>query len=155
MGYAKKIKMVEVGPRDGLQNEPGTVTTAAKIELIDRLGAAGVTAIEVGSFVSPKRVPQMADTSEVVAGISRLDGVRYTALTPNMQGFEAAMTAGVNEVAVFAAATEAFSQKNINKTAPQVKIFAVSGRYKADFTSQNKRRNDFFAVSGHYKRDFS
>ena len=70
MGYAKKIKMVEVGPRDGLQNEPGTVTTAAKIELIDRLGAAGVTAIEVGSFVSPKRVPQMADTSEVVAGIS-------------------------------------------------------------------------------------
>ena len=114
MGYAKKIKMVEVGPRDGLQNEPGTVTTAAKIELIDRLGAAGVTAIEVGSFVSPKRVPQMADTSEVVAGISRLDGVRYAALTPNMQGFEAAMTAGVNEVAVFAAATEAFSQKNIN-----------------------------------------
>ena len=114
MGYAKKIKMVEVGPRDGLQNEPGTVTTAAKIELIDRLGAAGVTAIEVGSFVSPKRVPQMADTSEVVAGISRLDGVRYAALTPNMQGFEAAMTAGVNEVVVFAAATEAFSQKNIN-----------------------------------------
>ena len=114
MGYAKKIKMVEVGPRDGLQNEPGTVTTAAKIELIDRLGAAGVTAIEVGSFVSPKRVPQMADTSEVVAGIFRLDGVRYAALTPNMQGFEAAMTAGVNEVAVFAAATEAFSQKNIN-----------------------------------------
>ena len=114
MGYAKKIKMVEVGPRDGLQNELGTVTTAAKIELIDRLGAAGVTAIEVGSFVSPKRVPQMADTSEVVAGISRLDGVRYAALTPNMQGFEAAMTAGVNEVVVFAAATEAFSQKNIN-----------------------------------------
>jgi hydroxymethylglutaryl-CoA lyase len=114
MGLPAKVKMVEVGPRDGLQNEPGTVSTAAKVELIDRLGAAGVTAIEVGSFVSPKRVPQMADTADVVAGISRLDGVRYAALTPNMQGFEAAMTAGVNEVAVFAAATEAFSQKNLN-----------------------------------------
>lgn len=114
MGYPATVKMVEVGPRDGLQNEPGTVSTAAKVELIDRLGAAGVTAIEVGSFVSPKRVPQMADTADVVTGISRLDGVRYAALTPNMQGFEAAMAAGVNEVAVFAAATEAFSQKNLN-----------------------------------------
>ncbi len=114
MGYPATVKMVEVGPRDGLQNEPGAVSTAAKVELIDRLGAAGVTAIEVGSFVSPKRVPQMADTADVVAGISRLDGVRYAALTPNMQGFEAAMAAGVNEVAVFAAATEAFSQKNLN-----------------------------------------
>ncbi|MDA1089103.1 MAG: hydroxymethylglutaryl-CoA lyase [Proteobacteria bacterium] len=111
---AAKVKMVEVGPRDGLQNEPRTVSTKAKIELIDRLGAAGLTAIEVGSFVSPKRVPQMADTAEVVAGISRRNGVRYAALTPNMQGFEAALAAGVNEIAVFAAATEAFSQKNLN-----------------------------------------
>ena len=127
--------MVEVGPRDGLQNEPGTVTTAAKIELIDRLGAAGVTAIEVGSFVSPKRVPQMADTSEVVAGISRLDGVRYAALTPNMQGFEAAMTAGVNEVAVFAAATEAFSQKNINSCKKFTKNLAeILNQTWKDFT---------------------
>ena len=114
MGLTEKVKMVEVGPRDGLQNEPGAVSTAAKVELIDRLGAAGLTLIEVGSFVSPKRVPQMADTADVVAGISRLEGVRYAALTPNLQGYEAAMAAGVNEVAVFAAATEAFSKKNIN-----------------------------------------
>jgi len=116
MGFPGKIQMLEVGPRDGLQNEAGTVSTKTKIELIDRLGAAGMTVIEAGSFVSPKRVPQMADSAEVLAGISRLDGVRYTALTPNMQGFEAAMAAGVNEVAVFAAATEAFSQKNLNCT---------------------------------------
>lgn len=114
MGFPAKVKMVEVGPRDGLQNEPGAVSTAAKVELIDRLGAAGLTVIEVGSFVSPKRVPRMADTADVVAGMNRLEGVRYAALTPNMQGFEAAMAAGVDEVAVFAAATEAFSQKNLN-----------------------------------------
>ncbi len=114
MGLPEKVKMVEVGPRDGLQNEPGAVSTAVKIELIDRLGAAGMTVIEVGSFVSPKRVPQMADTLDVIAGVSRLQGVRYAALIPNMQGLEAAMAAGVDEVAVFAAASEAFSQKNLN-----------------------------------------
>jgi hydroxymethylglutaryl-CoA lyase len=108
--------MVEVGPRDGLQNEPGSVTSAVKIQLIGRLADAGLTAIEIGSFVSPKRVPQMADTAAVAAGIKRRDGVRYSALTPNMQGFEAAMAAGVGEIAVFAAASETFSQKNLNCT---------------------------------------
>lgn len=106
--------MVEVGPRDGLQNEPGAVPTAAKIELIDRLARAGLTTIEAGSFVSPKRVPQMADTTDVLAGIERLNGVRFVVLTPNKQGFEAAMKAGADEVAVFSAASETFSQKNIN-----------------------------------------
>ena len=116
MGFPAKVKMVEVGPRDGLQNEPGSVTSAVKIQLIGRLADAGLTAIEIGSFVSPKRVPQMADTAAVAAGIKRRDGVRYSALTPNMQGFEAAMAAGVGEIAVFAAASETFSQKNLNCT---------------------------------------
>ena len=98
MGLTEKVKMVEVGPRDGLQNEPGAVSTAAKVELIDRLGAAGVTLIEVGSVVSPKRVPQMAETADVVTGSSRLEGVRHAALTPNLQGYEAAMAAGVQGV---------------------------------------------------------
>ncbi len=114
MSFPAKVKMVEVGPRDGLQNEPGRVTSAVKIQLIDRLADAGLTAIEVGSFVSPKQVPQMADTADVAAGIKRRDGVRYSALTPNMQGFEAAMAADVDEIAVFAAASETFSQKNLN-----------------------------------------
>ncbi len=109
-----KIKMVEVGPRDGLQNEPDTVSTAVKIELIDRLSGAGLQAIEAGSFVSPKRVPQMADTAEVLAGINRKPGVSYGVLTPNMQGFDRALEAKADEVAVFAAASETFSQKNIN-----------------------------------------
>ncbi|MBC8337690.1 MAG: hydroxymethylglutaryl-CoA lyase [Alphaproteobacteria bacterium] len=108
------VTMVEVGPRDGLQNEPGDVPTGVKIELIDRLAGAGLTCIEAGSFVSPKRVPQMADTADVLAGINRKDGVRYTVLTPNIQGLEAARTARADEVAVFAAATETFSQKNLN-----------------------------------------
>ena len=116
MGFPAKVKMVEVGPRDGLQNEPGSVTSAVKIQLIGRLADAGLTAIEIGSFVSPKRVPQMADTAAVAAGIKRRDGVRYSALTPNMQGFEAAMAAGVDEIAVFAAASKTFSQKNLNCT---------------------------------------
>jgi hydroxymethylglutaryl-CoA lyase len=107
-------RIVEVGPRDGLQNEVTLVSTQVKIELIDRLSAAGLKTIESGSFVSPKWVPQMADTAEVLAGISRRPGVAYTVLTPNMQGFEAALKSGVNEVAVFAAASETFSRKNIN-----------------------------------------
>ena len=109
-----KIKMVEVGPRDGLQNELDTVSTAVKIELIDRLSGAGLRAIEAGSFVSPKWVPQMADTAEVLAGINRKPGVSYGALTPNMQGFDRALEAKADEVAVFAAASETFSQKNVN-----------------------------------------
>ena len=106
--------MVEVGPRDGLQNEMDTVSTAVKIELIDRLSGAGLRAIEAGSFVSPKWVPQMADTAEVLAGINRKPGVSYGVLTPNMQGFDRALEAKADEVAVFAAASETFSQKNVN-----------------------------------------
>ena len=109
-----KIKMVEVGPRDGLQNESDTVSTAVKIELIDRLSGAGLRAIEAGSFVSPKWVPQMADTAEVLAGINRKPGVSYGVLTPNMRGFHGALEAKADEVAVFAAASETFSQKNVN-----------------------------------------
>jgi len=114
MRLPPKVKMVEVGARDGLQNEPESVPTAAKIALIDRLSGAGVRSIEVGSFVSPKWVPQMADTAEVLAGITRRKGVRYSVLTPNKQGFDAAMKADAGEVAIFAAASETFSNKNVN-----------------------------------------
>jgi hydroxymethylglutaryl-CoA lyase len=114
MALPSKVKIVEVGPRDGLQNEKQNVPTAIKIELIARLGAAGLKAIEATSFVSPKWVPQMADNAEVMAGITRLEGVAYPVLTPNMKGLEAAIAAGATEVAVFGAASEAFSQKNIN-----------------------------------------
>lgn len=114
MRLPAKIKMVEVGPRDGLQNEPETVSAAIKIELIDRLAAAGVSSIEAGSFVSPKRVPQMADTAEVMAGINRREGVCYSVLVPNIQGLKAAQDANADEIAVFAAASETFSQKNVN-----------------------------------------
>jgi len=114
MALPSKVKIVEVGPRDGLQNEKQNVPAALKIELIARLGAAGLKAIEATSFVSPKWVPQMADNVEVMAGIARLEGVAYPVLTPNMKGLEAALAAGATEVAVFGAASEAFSQKNIN-----------------------------------------
>ena len=114
MGMPKRVSIVEVGPRDGLQNEAEPIATAAKLELIDRLGAAGLKRIEAASFVSPKWVPQMADHREVMTGIRRRPGVVYSALTPNLKGLEAALECGVEEVAVFAAASEAFSQKNIN-----------------------------------------
>ncbi len=114
MSRPTDVRIVEVGPRDGLQNEPGRVPLAAKVALIDALGAAGLPVIESGSFVSPKWVPQMADTAEVLAAISRRDGVRYPVLVPNLKGLEAAMASGVEEIAVFAAASEAFSEKNIN-----------------------------------------
>ncbi|RUO55873.1 hydroxymethylglutaryl-CoA lyase [Pseudidiomarina homiensis] len=110
---SERIKIVEVGPRDGLQNEQA-VTTAAKIQLVNDLALAGVDYIETGSFVSPKWVPQMADSGDVFAGISRQSGVTYAALTPNLKGFEAAMAARADEVAIFGAASEGFSQKNIN-----------------------------------------
>jgi isopropylmalate/homocitrate/citramalate synthase len=106
--------MVEVGPRDGLQNEPVAVPPETRIALIDRLGAAGLTVVEAGSFVSPKWVPQMADTATVLAGIARRPGVSYPVLVPNMRGLEAALAAGAEEVAVFGAASESFTQKNIN-----------------------------------------
>ncbi len=114
MQFPGKVKMVEVGPRDGLQNEPIGASTAAKIALINNLAAAGLKAIEAGSFVSPKWVPQMADTADVMAGISPRDGVIYSVLVPNMQGFEAAKKSGGQEIAVFAAASETFSNKNVN-----------------------------------------
>jgi hydroxymethylglutaryl-CoA lyase len=110
----QRVKIVDVGPRDGLQNEKQTVPAAVKIELVHRLQDAGLTEIEVTSFVSPKWVPQMADNAEVMAGIQRKQGVRYSVLTPNMQGFEAAAASKPNEIVVFGAASEAFSQRNIN-----------------------------------------
>ncbi|WP_029003312.1 hydroxymethylglutaryl-CoA lyase [Azorhizobium doebereinerae] len=116
MAFPKNVRIVDVGPRDGLQNEAAIVPAAVKIELIDRLARAGVVSIEAGSFVSPKWVPQMADSADVLAGIARAPGVSYPVLVPNMKGLEAALAAGVTEVAVFASASEAFSQKNINCT---------------------------------------
>lgn len=110
------VEIVEVGPRDGLQNEKGVIATEDKIALIDLLSTAGFTRIETASFVSPKWVPQMADGADVMAGITRAEGVRYMALTPNMQGFERAVAARVDQVAVFAAASEGFSRANINAT---------------------------------------
>lgn len=114
MSLPPSVTLVEVGPRDGLQNEAQTIPLAAKLQLIDDLAGAGLRVIEAGSFVNPKWVPQMADSEAVFAGIERRPGVRYTALTPNLQGFERAVAAGADEVAIFAAASEAFSQKNIN-----------------------------------------
>jgi hydroxymethylglutaryl-CoA lyase len=114
MRIPKRVKMVEVGPRDGLQNESMIVPTDVKIELINRLSATGLSVIESTSFVSPKWVPQMADNAQVMLGITRRPGVSYPVLVPGMQGFEAAVAAGAEEIAVFGAASEAFSQKNIN-----------------------------------------
>ena len=110
----KSVRIVEVGPRDGLQNERGEVPTAVKVELIERLADAGLPAVEATAFVSPKWVPQMADHTEVLERIRRKPGVSYPVLTPNLKGFEAARAAGATEVAIFGAASEAFSQKNIN-----------------------------------------
>lgn len=114
MALPSKVRIVEVGPRDGLQNETRKVSTRAKIELIRRLGEAGLKTIEATAFVSPKWVPQMADAAKVLAGIERRADVSYPVLTPNLKGLEAALAAGATEVAVFGAASEAFSQKNIN-----------------------------------------
>jgi len=109
-----KIKIVEVGPRDGLQNEPSEVPTAVKVELIERLADAGLSSVEATAFVSPKWVPQMADHTEVLERIRRKPGVSYPVLTPNLKGFEAARAAGATEVAIFGAASESFSRRNIN-----------------------------------------
>ena len=114
MPLPKKVKIVEVGPRDGLQNEQQPISTEVKIELIHRLVSSGLSYIEVGSFVNPKWVPQMAGSDGVFQGIERKDGVTYVALTPNFQGFERAVAVRAYEVAIFAAASESFSQKNIN-----------------------------------------
>jgi hydroxymethylglutaryl-CoA lyase len=109
-----EVRMVEVGPRDGLQNEARSLPTTAKIALIGKLVATGLRTVEAGSFVSPKWVPQMADSAAVLAGLDKVPGVTYPVLVPNMKGFEAALAAGAEEVAVFAAASESFSQRNIN-----------------------------------------
>src|SRR6266853_5500975 len=112
----RRITVVEVGPRDGLQNEHVDVSTADKIEFVNRLSAAKLPVIEVSAFVSPKWVPQMADAEQVFAGITRRSGTRYTALVPNLAGLERAQRAGVAEIAIFAASTETFSRKNINQS---------------------------------------
>jgi len=114
MSLPAKVKIVEVSPRDGLQNEKEFISTDVKIELVDRLSAAGFPNIEAASFVSPKWVPQMADGAEVMLGIQRQPGTIYSVLTPNLRGFEGALAAQADEVVIFGAASEAFSQKNIN-----------------------------------------
>jgi len=135
MSFPRKARIVEVGPRDGLQNEAKRVPTGVKIELINRLAEAGPAAVEATAFVSPKWVPQMADNAQVFAGIRRRPGVGYPVLVPNMKGFEAARAAGADEIAVFGAASETFSRRNINcsiaesleRFAPVVKIARASG----------------------------
>jgi hydroxymethylglutaryl-CoA lyase len=112
----RRVTIVEVGPRDGLQNEQVAISTADKIEFVNRLSAAHLPVIEVSAFVSPKWVPQMADAAEVFAGITRAPAIRYTALVPNLAGLERALAAGVSEIAIFAASTETFSRRNINQT---------------------------------------
>ena len=109
-----RVRIVEVGPRDGLQNEKAIVPTPAKVELIDRLSATGLQCIEATSFVSPKWVPQLADATEVMAAIDRRPGVRYPVLVPNLQGYERALAAGAKDIAVFTAASEAFNRRNTN-----------------------------------------
>jgi len=116
MTLPSRVRLVEVGPRDGLQNEAAPIATADKIAFVDRLSVAGHTTIEVSAFVSSRWVPQMADAAEVFAGIERRKGTRYTALVPNQAGLERAMAAGVDEIAIFAAASESFSKRNINQT---------------------------------------
>ncbi|EED30752.1 hydroxymethylglutaryl-CoA lyase [gamma proteobacterium NOR5-3] len=112
--YPKKVSLVEVGPRDGLQNESSPLATQDKVALVEGLANAGLRYIETGSFVNPRWIPQMADSEDVFQRIARAPGVTYAALTPNLKGFERAMEAGASEVAVFAAASESFSQRNIN-----------------------------------------
>ena len=114
MSIPQRVKLIDVGPRDGLQNEKSPVPAEVKIELVHRLQAAGVREIEVTSYVSPKWVPQMADNHEVMQGVQRVAGVKYSVLTPNVQGFEAALADKPDEIVVFGSASEAFSQKNIN-----------------------------------------
>ncbi|HET7557315.1 MAG TPA: hydroxymethylglutaryl-CoA lyase [Rhodanobacteraceae bacterium] len=132
--HPASVRMVEVGPRDGLQNEKTIVPTAVKIELIDRLSACGLRTIEATSFVSPKWIPQLADAAEVYAGIEKKPGVAYPALVPNEQGYERARAVGVSEIAVFTAASEAFNRKNINASIDESieRFEPVMQRAKAD-----------------------
>lgn len=134
MAMPSRVRIVEVGPRDGLQNESAEVSTVDKISLIDRLSATGLRTVEATSFVSPKWVPQLADAAEVCTGIQRRDGVRYPVLVPNLRGYERARAAGVDEIAVFGAASEAFSRKNINASIDESlqRFAAVLERARAD-----------------------
>ena len=116
MTLPERVTIVEVGPRDGLQNEPGVVPTDVKVGFIDRLAAAGLPVVEATSFVHPRWVPQLADAADVLAGITPVEGVRYPVLVPNETGLDRALASGVHEVAVFGAASEAFSQRNLNRT---------------------------------------
>ena len=116
MALPERVTIVEVGPRDGLQNEPGVVPTDVKVGFIDRLAAAGLPVVEATSFVHPRWVPQLADAADVLAGITPVDGVRYPVLVPNETGLDRALDCGVEEVAVFGAASEGFSQRNLNRT---------------------------------------
>jgi hydroxymethylglutaryl-CoA lyase len=129
-----RVRIVEVGARDGLQNEKTIVPTAAKIELIDRLSATGLQSIEATSFVSPKWIPQLADAAEVFAGITRLPGVHYPVLVPNLQGYERARAVGADEIAIFSAASEAFNQRNTNATIDEslARFAPVMERARAD-----------------------
>lgn len=137
MNLSSQVKIVEVGPRDGLQNEKDIIPATVKIELVDRLSRAGFANIEAAAFVSPKWVPQMATSAEVMAGIARRPGAIYSALVPNMQGFETALKSGADEVVIFGAASEAFSQKNINcSIAESIERF----RPVAEAAKQNRRR---------------
>lgn len=135
MSLPSHVRLVEVGPRDGLQNEQQPVSVQTRVALIEDLAAAGLRHIEAGSFVSPRWVPQMAASDAVFAGITRRAGVRYTALTPNVRGLEAAFKAGADEVAVFASASEAFSRRNINCSIREslerfAQVLALAHRYR-------------------------
>jgi hydroxymethylglutaryl-CoA lyase len=125
MSLPEHVTIVEVGPRDGLQNEPGTVPTDVKVAFIDRLARTGLSVVETTSFVSPRWVPQLADAAEVLAAIDRVEGVRYPVLVPNERGLERALECGVDEIAVFAAASEAFSRRNLGRSiADSMDMFA-------------------------------
>ncbi|HUH07579.1 MAG TPA: hydroxymethylglutaryl-CoA lyase [Egibacteraceae bacterium] len=130
----RSVTIYEVGPRDGLQNEPSAVATAAKIKFITRLADAGLKVIEATSFVRAERVPQLADAAEVLAGLERADGVRYPVLTPNLRGLERALESGAREVAIFGSATESFAQRNLNRSvAESIEMFTpvVAGAAEA------------------------
>jgi hydroxymethylglutaryl-CoA lyase len=133
MTLPERVTVVEVGPRDGLQNEPGTVPTDVKIGFIDRLSRTGLSVIEATSFVHPEWVPQLADGAEVLAGITHQPGVRYPVLVPNERGLDRALEAGVTDIAVFAAASEAFSERNLNRSiADSLEMFAPVVRRAVD-----------------------
>jgi isopropylmalate/homocitrate/citramalate synthase len=141
----RRVTLVEVGPRDGLQNESGVVPTEAKVALVDALSGAGCGVIEVSAFVSPKWVPQMADAAEVFAAIARRDGVRYTALVPNLAGLARAEAAGVREIAIFAAASETFSKRNINQSIDE--SLATYRRVVADAHARGMRVRGYLSTS--------